>query len=98
MADLIIGLLFLAIGIVLALVLPTPKFSTKKSLLVKMLKSDALWGEIFTNLGLISIGIYCFELETITWKNGIFLFISVLSISDVITRIIKTIKQYKETK
>ena len=97
MGHLITGLLFLAIGMVLTYLQPWARYDRKKPLLANMLKSNTLWGNLFMYWGLIDIGIYCFDIETITWKNGIFLFFSVISIAYAIGKIIAMIKQYKKT-
>ena len=97
MGHLITGLLFLAIGMALTYLQPWARYDRKKPLLANMLKSNTLWGNLFMYWGLTDIGIYCFDIETITWKNGIFLLISILSIAHVIGKIIEIIKQYRET-
>lgn len=98
MGHLITGLLFLAIGMALTYLQPWARYDRKKTLLANMLKSNTLWGDLFMYWGLTDIGIYCFDIETITWKNGIFLLIAILSISYVIERTILSIRMNKETK
>lgn len=103
MGLLITGILFLVAGVVLSFVLPMAKFSTtefnaKKSLST-MFRCN-IWGHMLIILGVNPLALYCLDLTdtAITWKNGIFLFVAILSISYVIERTIARIRLNKETK
>ena len=97
MENLITGTLFLVVGIILAFVLPMPKYNTaefdvKKSLST-MLRCN-VWGCLLIMLGVLRFALYSLNLtdDAITLKNGIFLFAAILSISYVIDKIIAGIK------
>lgn len=103
MGNLIAGILLLVIGVVLSMVLPMPKFSAtefnaKKSLST-MFRCN-IWGSLLIMLGVYRFALYCLNLTDadLTWKNGIFLFAAILSISNVIERIIIKIRLGKDTK
>ena len=103
MGNLIAGILLLVIGVVLSMVLPMPTFSAtefnaKKSLST-MFRCN-IWGSLLIMLGLYRFALYCLNLTDadLTWKNGIFLFAAILSISNVIERIIIKIRLGKDTK
>lgn len=103
MGNLIAGILLLVIGVVLSMVLPMPTFSAtefnaKKSLST-MFRCN-IWGSLLIMLGVYRFALYCLNLTDadLTWKNGIFLFAAILSISNVIERIIIKIRLSKDTK
>ncbi|MBR4300526.1 MAG: hypothetical protein IKT84_01235 [Bacteroidales bacterium] len=103
MGNLITGILLLAIGVVLSMVLPMPKFDTAefepKKALYTMFRCN-VWGSLLTMLGIFRLALYSLNLTDadITLKNGIFLFAAILSISNVIERIIIKIRLSKDTK
>lgn len=103
MGNLIAGILLLAIGVVLSMVLPMPKFDTAefepKKALSTMFRCN-IWGSLLIMLGVYRFALYCLNLTDadLTWKNGIFLFAAILSISNVIERIIIKIRLSKDTK
>ncbi len=103
MGNLITGILLLAIGVVLSMVLPMPKFDTAefepKKALYTMFRCN-VWGSLLTMLGIFRLALYSLNLTDadITWQNGIFLFAAILSISYVIERTILSVRMNKETK
>ena len=103
MGNLITGILLLAIGVVLSMVLPMPKFDTAefepKKALYTMFRCN-VWGSLLTMLGIFRLALYSLNLTDadITLKNGIFLLIAILSISYVIERTILSVRMNKETK
>lgn len=103
MGNLIIGILLLAIGVVLSMVLPMPKFDTAefepKKALYTMFRCN-VWGSLLIMLGVFRLALYSLNLTDadITLKNGIFLFAAILSISYVIEIIIVRIRLDKERK
>ena len=103
MGNLITGILLLAIGVVLSMVLPMPKFDTTefepKKALYTMFRCN-VWGSLLTMLGIFRLALYSLNLTDadITLKNGIFLLIAILSISYVIEIIIVRIRLDKERK
>lgn len=78
MGNLITGILLLAIGVVLSMVLPMPKFDTAefepKKALSTMFRCN-VWGSLLTMLGIFRLALYSLNLTDadITLKNGIFL-------------------------
>lgn len=103
MGNLITGILLLVIGVVLSMVLPMPKFDTAefepKKALSTMFRCN-IWGSLLIMLGVYRFALYCLNLTDadITWQNGIFLLIAILSISYVIERTILSVRMNKETK
>ena len=84
MGNLITGILLLAIGVVLSMVLPMPKFDTAefepKKALYTMFRCN-VWGSLLTMLGIFRLALYSLNLTDadITLKNGIFLFAAIFT-------------------
>lgn len=93
MGNLVTGLIFILLGIILDIVdiKSSPKSKKLTPSNIKIFIAYSIknsWGWIFTVSGLISLSNYCFGLDTITWKNGLFLFVAIISISYTIHKII----------
>lgn len=100
MGNLVIGLIFILLGIILDIVgiKSSPKSKKQTSSDMKIFIAYSIknsWGWIFTVSGLISSSKYCFGLDTITWKNGLFLFVAIISISYTIHKIISLLLNKK---
>lgn len=100
MENLVIGIIFTLLGITLDIVVikSSSKSKERKSADIKDFIAYGIknsWGWIFTISGLISLSKYCFGLNTITWKNGLFLFVAIISISHTIHEIISLLLNKK---
>ena len=100
MGNLVIGVIFILLGIILDIVgiKSSPKSKKLTSSGMKFFIAYSIknsWGWIFTVSGLISLSKYCFGLDTITWKNGLFLFVAIISISYTIHKIISLLLNKK---
>lgn len=96
--ELLVGIIFLIIGVVVTVCVQDASLDAEKESFphnIRMLFKNT-FGSIFTLLGLLSLSKFLLSITSndITWKNGIYILLSVCSMEYCLSRFIRFAKRY----